>query len=203
MDPRVELWGLTGGIATGKSLAAHAFRELGLDVIDADQIAKSLTLPDGAAAPQVLSEFGTLDRGKLRELIFSNPERRKDLERILHPLIQAESRRQMQLAAERRRQAPNPPKIIPVLYEAALLIESGRAAECQGVIVITAPLEVRLERLMTRDGITADLARKIIRSQTSDEKRAEAATYLLKNEADPEALRTQVQQLAKHLHWIQ
>ncbi len=203
MEPRVELWGLTGGIAAGKSLAAQIFRDLGLEVIDADQIAKTLTLPGGAAAPRILAEFGTLDRGKLRDLIFSNPERRKTLEGILHPLIQEESRRQMQLAAERRRQAPNPSQVIPVLYEAALLIESGRAAECQGVIVITSPLEVRLERLMSRDGITADLARKIIRSQTSDEKRAEAATFILSNEAEPEALRTQVEQLAKRLQWIQ
>ena len=92
---RKRVWGLTGGIASGKSTVARIFEELGVPVIDADEIARGLSQPGGAAHAAVLSRFGTADREKLHGIVFSDPKARGDLEAILHPLIREESARRL------------------------------------------------------------------------------------------------------------
>jgi dephospho-CoA kinase len=180
--------GLTGGIGAGKSLAAKFFEEAGIPVLDADQIARDLSSPGGAAHPLIEKAFGTTDRAKLREVIFANPGKRRELEAILHPLIRAES--------EARIGKMGKPVVI---YEAALLIETGRYLDLDGLIVVHAPAEVRQERLMKRDGIPMALAERIFGAQATDGERRKAADYWLENAGAPEQLQAQVLDLAKKL----
>lgn len=187
---RVKIWGLTGGIGAGKSAAASIFQELGIPVIDADQIARELTQEKGLALESVIVRFGTADRGQLRKLVFEDPRARKDLEEILHPLIRAESQRRIQALA---------PKHPVVIYEAALLVETGRYRDFDGLIVIEAPEEVRKKRIVARDGITIELAQQMIRAQTSDPNRNAVADQVLKNDGDLDRLRTQIRELCSLL----
>ncbi|MEO7163499.1 MAG: nucleoside triphosphate pyrophosphohydrolase, partial [Bdellovibrionia bacterium] len=96
---KTSVWGLTGGAASGKSTAGQIFAQLGIPVIDADQIAKELTKEGAPAHQAIFKRFGTNDRTKLREIIFSDPKAKQDLEVIMHPLIQAESTKQIELLA--------------------------------------------------------------------------------------------------------
>lgn len=183
-----HIWGLTGGIASGKSLAARFFREEGLVVVDADQIAKKISGRGGTAHAPILQRFGTTDRARLREMVFSDPIARKDLEAILHPLIQSESLKQMQAAQSK-----------VILYEAALLVETGGHLGLEGLIVVDAPKEIRLRRLLERDSISEELAEKIFSAQATDETRRKAATFILDNSGAPEKLKEQVIEIARKL----
>lgn len=181
----IPVIGLTGGVASGKSAVARIFREkAGIPVIDADWIARDLSREGGLAAPQILTRFGTLDRAELRKKIFSNPLARKELEAILHPLIAEESHKRVVEFA--RAGAP------VALYEAALLVETGRYKELDGLIVVEAPLEARIARLMGRDGVTREMALNMIGAQASDEQRAHVATLLIQNDGDLHALEEKI-----------
>lgn len=187
--PRARVWGLTGGVAAGKSTLAKLFAEAGVHVIDADAISRSLSAPGGAAHAAILSRFGTADRGELRKKVFADPAARKDLEAILHPMIRDESSRQVRdLVA---REPGN--SLVPVLYEAALLVEAGRSREFEGLIVVEAPRAARIERLVARDGISPALAEQMIDAQISDQERRKAATVVIVNSSDPESLADDVQ----------
>ena len=188
-----HIWGLTGGIASGKSLAARFFREAGIPVIDADQIARSLSQADGSAYEPIVQRFGTADRARLREIIFSDPKARKDLEAILHPLIQAESMRQILDLAQSQQALGHPPLVI---YEATLLVETGRYKEFDGLIVIQAPREIRLNRLYLRDRTDPFMAERIFSAQAADEERKKVATHVLDNSGSPEELGEAVKKLA-------
>jgi dephospho-CoA kinase len=182
--------GLTGGIAAGKSLVAKIFEtQENIPVLDADQMVRKLSAPGGTAEPLIRARFGTSDRTKLRALIFQDPEARKDLEGILHPLLKG-------ALQEELKRLGNPPL---VLYEAALLVETGRYRELQGLIVVTAPDALRIERLMKRDAISQIDAQKILDAQTSDENRLKAADFHLKNHGDESDLREQIRQIAQKL----
>ncbi|MCM2277214.1 MAG: dephospho-CoA kinase [Oligoflexia bacterium] len=199
-QPGFVVWGLTGGIASGKSAAARFFEQEGIPVIDADQISRELSREGGPAHPLIVQRFGTGDRAKLREAIFADPKARRDLEAILHPLIQMESLRQMKALAEKwapKHALPGHP--LPILYEAALLVETGRYRTLKGLIVVEAPRELRIERLIGRDGGSRPLAEKILGAQASDEARRQAATYLLENSGSLELLHEQVRSLARKL----
>lgn len=186
--------GLTGGIASGKSTVAQIFASIGFPVVDADQISRDLNSPQGAAYPAIVSRFGTGDRMKLREIIFKDPEARKDLEAILHPLIRTESLLRIQRAAKSSNLEPP-----IVLYEAALLVETGRFQEFEGIIVVDAPIETRLHRLIKRDQLSEDLARAILQSQATDQERRKVARWLVPNSGDLQELRRAVLQTAKSL----
>lgn len=181
----IPVIGLTGGVASGKSTVSKLFREkAGIPVIDADQIARELSKPGGLAAPAIQERFGTLDRTKLRQKIFSNPDSRHDLEAILHPLIAEESRRRIaDFARAGARFA---------IYEAALLVETGRHRELDGLIVVEAPLEQRLGRLMERDGISREMALSMIGAQASDAEREKAATLLIQNDGSLSDLESRI-----------
>lgn len=172
-----EVWGLTGGIASGKSQVARFFNEEGIPVIDADQISRELSLPGGAAHALIIKRFGTDDRAKLRHIVFGDVQARKDLEAVLHPLIVAESARRMGQIAARH---VGPGKV-RILYEAALLVETGRYQELNGLLVVDAPLAIRRDRLIRRDGVAPELADRILAAQASDAQRLAAATSVIKN----------------------
>ena len=191
IDQIADVWGLTGGVAAGKSLAARYFNEAGIPVFDADRIARELSAPGGAAHAAILQRFGTDDRARLREIAFGDEGARRDLEAILHPLIRAESFRRVRDFAAAWKQTGRP----KVVYEAALLVETGRDKDLKGLIVVDAPREQRLKRLIERDRCRPELAEKILAAQLGDRARLSAATHVLDNSGSPDDLRRRVLEL--------
>lgn len=183
---QANIWGLTGGVASGKSTVARIFSEAGVPVVDADQVARDLRAPGGAAYDAIIARFGTADAQRLREIVFSDPVARAELEAIIHPLIRAESAKRMEAMIK------GSTGIVPVIYEATLLVETGRYRDFAGLIVVSASEEVRLARLMARDKNPEDLARRIVAAQISDEKRRKQATFIIENHGSLGDLRAQV-----------
>ena len=181
---KTEIWGLTGGIASGKSTVAGFFSKAGIPVIDADQITHDLSAYGGKAHEAILKRFKTADRRKLREIVFADAVARKDLEAILHPLIHAESQKRIERFKKPR-----------VIYEAALLVETGRNKDLAELIVVTASAEVRLERLMARGGFDRAGAARMISAQTSDEIRLKVATHVIENSGSLSELEEKVRVL--------
>ena len=165
MPSGIRVIGLTGGIATGKSSVALFFAERGIPVIDADQLARDAVLPGSPALEQIVSLFGPemltrdgkLDRKRLGELIFSDPEKRRQLEGILHPEIQKMAEERIAHAAAAGHQR--------LIYIAPLLIEAGATERVDEIWVVTVRPEIQLERLMRRDGINCEQARRMVDSQ--------------------------------------
>jgi dephospho-CoA kinase len=161
----VRVIGLTGGIATGKSSVARFFEEQGIPVIDADQLSRDAVVPESPALQQIVSIFGTdivtpegtLDRKRLGELVFSDTDKRRLLENILHPAIR-------KLAEERIAQASSAGHQ-RLIYMAPLLIEAGATDRVDDIWVVTVRRDIQLERLMRRDMISREQAERIIKSQ--------------------------------------
>lgn len=183
--------GLTGGIAAGKSTATAFFQDHGITVIDADEVARDvvavgsagLAAVTAAFGPQMLQADGTLDRRRLREIVFADPAQRHRLETILHPLISTEIR-------ARLRQVAGPYCILAV----PLLIESANLrALVNRVLVIDVPVEVQLARLMRRDRMTAEQCRAMLAAQASREQRLEGADDVVDNATDITALTRQLE----------
>jgi len=184
--------GLTGGIASGKSTVAQRFVELGVPVIDADAAARAVVAPGkpGLAAvterfgSRVLAENGELDRRALRDLVFKDPDSRRDLEAILHPLIRAEMEQSAKLAIG--------PYIVMAI---PLLVEGGSRERVDRVLVVDVDEAVQLQRVMARDGCTLEQARAILASQASRSARLAAADDVLPNTGTVTDLRQAVDQL--------
>jgi dephospho-CoA kinase len=184
--------GLTGGIGAGKSLVAARLSDLGAVVIDADRIAREVVEPGTAGLTAVVEEFGPgvlagdgfLDRAALGALVFTDEERRRRLNELLHPLIAVRT-------AELMAQAP--PEAV-VVHDVPLLVEKRMGAGYHLVIVVAAPDELRLARLERRGMDPAD-ARARIATQATDTERRAAADIWLDNVGSPGELRAAVQQL--------
>ncbi|WP_448506781.1 dephospho-CoA kinase [Immundisolibacter sp.] len=183
--------GLTGGIAAGKSTATAFFQGRGVPVIDADEVARDVVAAGtpGLAAvvaafgPQVLQADGTLDRRRLREVVFADPAQRLRLETILHPLINSRIR-------DRLQQVTGPYCILAV----PLLIESANLrALVSRVLVIDVPEEVQLARLMQRDRMSAEQSRAMLAAQASRAQRLEGADDVVDNATDIAALTHQLE----------
>lgn len=194
----IRVVGLTGGIATGKSTVSRMLRELGVDVIDADAVAREVVEPGtpGLAAvarrfPGVVGLDGRLDRAKLGARVFFDPAERAALNAILHPLIQEEVRRR---TAELERQGKS-----LVVYDAALLIENGLHRSMDAVVVVSAPEDVQRQRLMARDHLTREEADARIASQLPLREKLEHATWVVDNGGAPEATRAQVERIREEL----
>jgi dephospho-CoA kinase len=182
--------GLTGGIGSGKTSVSDIFSELGVPVIDTDLVARQLTARDGAALPEIRSAWGEsvmrtdgeLDRDALRRRIFADPEERRRLEAILHPLI----RRQVvaELAAL---DAPYVVVVIP------LLVETGNYRELlDRVLVVDCPESLQVERVRARSGLSAEEVSAIISAQADRSSRIAAADDIIVNAANNRSLREQV-----------
>lgn len=184
-----KIWGLTGGIASGKSTAGLYFAEKGIPVIDADQISRQLSEENGAARPAIIQRFGTADRAKLREIVFStnggDEKARKDLEAILHPLIVEQSQREMTRHVEAGARL--------IIYEATLLIETGRYKTLDGLLVVTSAPEEQRRRLISQRAMSAEMADKILNAQISNAERTKAANYVIENNGTLDELREHVQ----------
>ncbi len=184
--------GLTGGIGSGKSTVSRLLAELGAVVVDGDRIARDLVAPGEPALAAIVSRFGTgilqpdgrLDRAALAAIVFPDPDALAGLDAIMHPRI-ARRAAQTLVDAERAGAAI-------VVYDMPLLVESGSADDFDVVVVVQAPVEVRLARLAVRGVPVAD-ARERMARQASDEERAAVATILIDNGGDEEELTQQVQ----------
>ena len=189
--------GLTGGIGSGKSVAAEEFARLGATVVDTDAIAHELTAAGGLAMPAIekllgrdcVLPSGAMDRAKVRARVFSDPAARKALETVLHPLIRERS-------AERIGGARGP----YVIHVVPLLVESkDYRARADRVLVVDASEATQLARVRGR-GLGEEEARAIMRSQTSRADRLAAADDVIDNEGTLDALRHRVAELhAKYL----
>ena len=185
--------GLTGGIGSGKSAAAQMFHELGVTVVDTDAIAHALTASDGAAIAPIRAAFGpdyigpegALDRARMRELVFVDPAKKRELESILHPLIRARSE---QLATATRSAY--------VILMVPLLVESRDfRMRYQRILVVDCPEEMQIARVMVRNGLSADQVRAIMASQVLRSARVAAADDVIDNSLDLAELRRQVELL--------
>ena len=191
--------GLTGGIGSGKSAAAHAFEELGASVIDTDAIAHALTAPGGAAiapirvafGPEYIGPEGALDRARMRELVFADAAKKSELESILHPLIRRRSEELIRAASGAY-----------VILMVPLLVESrDYRMRYQRVLVVDCPEEMQIVRVMGRNGIGATQVRAIIASQAPRSARLAAADDVIDNSGELAHLRRQVELL--HARYLQ
>jgi len=192
-DSKPKVYGLTGGIASGKSSVAALFRELGIPILDADHIARDLRAPGGEARPLIEARFKASDPKVLREIIFNDPEAKHDLEKILHPLIQARSEAWFKAQGDR---APY------LIYEAALLIETGRHLEFDGLIVVVSDEENQIRRMMLRDSLDEPLSRQILGSQLPVSEKIKLATHLITNHGSIDDLKNQVKSLDTYLRTL-
>lgn len=178
------LIGLTGGIAAGKSTVASLWESLGATVIDADVLARDALAPDSAglkavaeAFPGVVDASGELDRKNLAAIVFSDEAKRKQLEAIVHPIVQSEAKRQMSEASS---------KI--VVYVVPLLVEAGVNHPFDAVVTVEAPEKEQVARMVKHRGMTEAEAIARIKSQTSPAQRANRANYILNSNQDLELL---------------
>lgn len=184
--------GLTGGIGSGKSAATAQFEKLGINVVDADIVARQVVMPGTPClqtigehfGPQILTEDGRLDRKALRQQVFSNPEEKDWLNALLHPAIRREILSQI-------RQAQSP----YVILSAPLLLENGLEKYCQRVLVVDASEVAQIERTVKRDNSPKAEVEAIMKAQLSREERLKKADDILHNESTLEALQQQVTEL--------
>jgi dephospho-CoA kinase len=194
----LKLYGLTGGIGSGKSTVARMIADSGIPVLDADQLAREVVSPGqpalaevAAAWPEAIAADGTLDRKRLAGIVFHDPAARAKLEAIMHPRIQALcDARAEALARQGHRLA---------FYEASLLVETGRHRDFDGLVVVTASPETQIERAVARGGLTAEDAEARIEAQLPLLAKVRVATHIVDNDGDLEATRAQVARLVTQL----
>lgn len=184
--------GLTGGIASGKSLVESQFRALGVPVLDADQVSRDVVAPPSLALDEIAQRFGdefitadgNLDRRRMRELVFNDANAKQRLEAILHPHI----RQRLQ----QWRDAQTAPYC---MISVAILLETGMRALVNRVLVVDVPVETQMARLTSRDGITTELASSMIAAQTHRQTRLDAAHDVIENTGTPEQAQREVERL--------
>lgn len=184
---------LTGGIGSGKSTVANAFADLGINVIDADIIARQVVEPGTSALQAIVCHFGeearqpdgSLNRRRLRERIFADPHEKAWLNALLHPLIQQETQRQ-------RQQATSP----YVLWVVPLLVENQLWQKADRVLVVDVSAQTQLTRTMQRDQVSEEHAKQILAAQATREERLAIADDVIDNNGAPDAIALDV----AHLH---
>jgi len=185
----VRVIGLTGGIASGKSTAAKFFGALGVPILDSDQVARDVVEPGQPPlerlierfGPKILTADGHLDRPALRDIVFSDPKARADLEALTHPAIGA--------AMEARSAAAGGPYQILVI---PLLVEKNLAAHVDRVLVVDCDEELQIRRLRDRDGSTPAQVQAILKAQAPRAARLKAADDVIHNDTDMGTVRNQV-----------
>jgi len=188
--------GLTGGIASGKSTVAGLFSELGVPVVDSDELARRVVEPGTAGlkalgdhfGEKILASDGTLDRGALREIVFNDPAERQFVEDTLHPPI-----RDLSDEMAREHEKSGHPYC---LFDVPLLVETGQHHRFERVLIVDVSEEIQATRVMARDNISKEAAMKIIHSQASRLERLDAATDVIFNDVMLNALADEV----KFLH---
>lgn len=185
---------LTGSIGSGKSTVANYFAKLGIDVIDADQIAREVIQPNTPTFQEVVNHFGKkildkdqhLNRTKLREIIFTHAEERDWLEKLLHPLI-------TKVIQQRIQTSPSPYCIVVI----PLLFEKGAHLKVNRVLVIDSSEELQKKRVQKRDKLTFSQVDAILKTQINRDARLNKADDIIHNEGSLDDLKLQVDQLHK------
>lgn len=188
--------GLTGGIASGKSEALRRFAELGAVAIDHDVLAREVVAPGTVGLDAVVAEFGEevlrpdgeLDRPALGRIVFADDDARERLNAIVHPEVR-------RVAAEREAKAAATAPDVVVVHDIPLLVEVGQADRFHVLVVVDAPADLRLRRLVEGRGMSEDEARGRIAAQVDDDVRRAAADVVLDGTGTPEQLREQVDAL--------
>ena len=184
--------GLTGGIGSGKSTVESLFRELGVPVLDADQVARELVEPGSETLTRIREHFGEsvltpeggLDRAALRRRVFADPGERRWLEQLLHPLI-----RERMAAWSGSQESPYLILSIPLLFE------SGMRDLVDRVLVVECDPQIRIRRVCRRDAVSPQEVEAILQTQAGDEARRRLADDILENQGDLDSLRRQVERL--------
>jgi dephospho-CoA kinase len=190
------LVGLTGGIASGKSFVASLLADLGASTIDADEVAREVVSLGSPGLSAVVSEFGTdallpsgeLDRQKLGDIVFSDPQSRVRLEAILHPLIKV-----------RTTELINSQSSEIVVYSVPLLVEAKVDYPFDSVITVEAGSENQVERLVRSRSLTEDEARKRVSAQTTEAMRVERADYVIDSSGSKDETKSQVEEIWQQL----
>ncbi|MGS4344864.1 dephospho-CoA kinase [Myroides odoratus] len=170
--------GLTGGIGSGKTTVAKLFEKQGIPIYIADERAKMIMeRPDVVQSVQqifptsVMNERGLLDRSKIKQLVFDNKKLLEQLNQVVHPQV----KKDFDDWLEQHKNAPI------VMKESAILFENGLEKTCDAVIVVVAPEEVRIERVMARDGVSKEQVLKIIDNQMKDAEKVKRSQYIIEN----------------------
>jgi dephospho-CoA kinase len=198
---RFLLVGLTGSIATGKSTVSRMFAHQGARVIDADLLSREVVMPGQPAYARIVEEFGSqlvledgsLDRKALGAIVFADPARRRRLEEITHPAIGARQQRILSVLDEEAFEGV-------VLWDAALLFESGGVAKMDRVVVVFADPDTERRRLMERDGLSEADAQARIASQMPIAEKAKLADHVIDNSGTREETERQVRAVHGALH---
>ena len=181
--------GLTGGIGSGKTAVSDTFKSLGIDIVDADVSSRRVVEKGQPALDDIQAHFGdgildsenNLDRAKLREIIFKNPQERVWLEKLLHPKIAEHIKDQLE--------SSNSPYCILV---SPLLLETEQKSYCSFVLVVDVPEESQVARTAKRDGVSEEQVKNIISAQIDREKRLEQADEIIINDGSMEELKEKV-----------
>lgn len=193
----MEVYGLTGGIGSGKSSVATMLEEYGVPVVSADELSRMVVAPGSegladvveAFGPEVLDERGELDRKKMGRIVFAAPDKRKALEAILHPRI----RERYEQVLDALEKAGHPVMVyeVPLLFEKGLHLQD----EMKGVILVTASADTRIARVKARDALTTDEVLARMRAQMPEEEKRRLADYVINNDGDVDDLRREVELL--------
>ena len=188
--------GLTGGIASGKSTVSEIFASLGAKILDADEVAREVLQPGQPAWIRMRQAFGreffnadgTVRRKKLRKLVFADPEKRKQLNAIMHPEVMREINRRSETLSSSIQSGV-------LLVDVPLLLEVGVANRFDKVVVVYASESVQIKRLIQRDGISEEEAKQALKAQMVLKKKAEQADYVIDNRGRLEDTRSQVEKV--------
>lgn len=179
-----KIVGLTGGIGSGKTTIANYFKELGVPIYIADDEAKNIQNSESVIIKlretfgDAIIENNAVNRAKLAEIVFSNPEKLKQLNKIIHPEVKKHFKRWL---VKHKNESY-------VIKEAAILFESGSYKDCDYIITVVAPLESRIERILKRDKTTKEAILKRINNQWTDEEKIAKSDFVIQNEDVKEAL---------------
>jgi dephospho-CoA kinase len=189
-----KIIGLTGGIGSGKTTIANHFMAAGVPVYIADNEARKI-MQSAAIIEEIKKNFGSvifengiLNRQKLAEIVFNNPDKLKLLNGIIHPAV----KKHFENWISNHNQSPF------IIYEAAILFESGSYKNCDKIITVTAPLETRIQRVIQRDNTTRENVLKRINSQWDDNQRIAKSDFVVEN-IDPEITKAEVGKILKIL----
>lgn len=189
----MDVYGLTGGIGSGKSTVAELLEEYGVPVVSADELSRVVVAPGSEGLRLVVEKFGTeilgedggLDRRRMASMVFRDPERRRELEAILHPRIRDRFEQVLDALEKAGHEV--------AVYEVPLLFERNLQGEMKAVILVTAPMDVRVARVRARDDVTETEVRARIAVQMDEDQKRRRADYIIENNGSLDDLRREVE----------
>ena len=188
--------GLTGGIASGKSTVSKMFKELGAEIIDADIEAKEISQREDVVSEmknifgnKILDENGKIDRNKIKEIVFSDKEKLKMLNNLIHPKVMEEFKKIKEKAD----------KNDIIIFDIPLLFETGMDKMCDKIMLVFVDINTQIKRMIERDNITEELAVKIINSQMSLDEKLKKSEIHIENNGTLENLREKAEKIYREL----